>query len=387
MNKVRRFDTIDAPQWMTSKFEKTKEGYLKGRAVICTTGVYEYKLADGTIQRELRLPEEVFSTVFLDSLKLKPLTLNHPSEGVDAKNIKKYQIGNLGNNPSSPPDGNTDMYNLSIDMIIQDAEAVMTVENGQRELSVGYEVDLEPAEPGARWCGQPYDVIQRNLFANHVSVVDKARAGDTARIRLDSLDAELVQDVANATDYIDKEAKMPDLKKYKLDGVEYEAEAPVITALNKAKDRNDELESENKTLTLDKTKVEAERDGFKDRIDELEKELETAKSKKLDEAEIKAAVERRVKILDAAHVAKVEVTDSMDEVAIQKAVITSIYPNAKLDDKDAVYIDARFDGAIDELERRNDGKVRELAGDASDTSSVAQEARKKMLARLEKKEA
>lgn len=180
---------------------------------------------------------------------------------------------------------------------------------------------------------------------------------------------------------------MPDLKKYKLDGVEYEAEAPVITALNKAKDRNDELESENKTLTLDKTKVEAERDGFKDRIDELEKELETAKSKKLDEAEIKAAVERRVKILDAAHVAKVEVTDSMDEVAIQKAVIISIYPNAKLDDKDAVYIDARFDGAIDELERRNDGKMRELNSDASDTSSLAKEAHKKMVARLEKKEA
>ena len=45
--------------------------------------------------------------------------------------------------------------------------------------------------------GMGYDFIQRNIRANHVAIVDRARAGDSARIRLDSADAVLVEEEGN----------------------------------------------------------------------------------------------------------------------------------------------------------------------------------------------
>lgn len=69
--EIRRFDNIDHSEWMTTPFERTTEGFLKGRAIITCCGVFTYKRADGTLQRELRLPEEVFAPATLESLKLK----------------------------------------------------------------------------------------------------------------------------------------------------------------------------------------------------------------------------------------------------------------------------------------------------------------------------
>ena len=66
---LKRFDNIDNSQWMTIPFERTNEGFLRGRAIVTSIGVFTYKRKDGTIQRELRLPEEVFSPSTLNSMK------------------------------------------------------------------------------------------------------------------------------------------------------------------------------------------------------------------------------------------------------------------------------------------------------------------------------
>ena len=92
---LKRFDNIDNSQWMTIPFERTTEGFLKGRAIVTSIGVFTYKRKDGTIQRELRLPEEVFSMETLNSMKLKPVTLNHPTELVTSDNADKLQVGSL----------------------------------------------------------------------------------------------------------------------------------------------------------------------------------------------------------------------------------------------------------------------------------------------------
>ena len=73
-------DRVMAPDWMSEPFEKTPEGFLKGRAIITCTGVFPYKDATGNVRRELRLPEEVFHPDHLDSLKLKPITLITPAK-------------------------------------------------------------------------------------------------------------------------------------------------------------------------------------------------------------------------------------------------------------------------------------------------------------------
>jgi hypothetical protein len=225
---AQRFDTVAAPAWLYSKLEKTPEGYMKGKAVVCTTGVYEYRKADGSMIKELRLPEEVFAEAFLDSLKLKPLTLGHPNEMVTADNIRDYQVGTLGETIVG------DNYHVAVEMVITDPTAIKAVQAGTRELSVGYTCDLEPAEPGARWLGQSYDYVQRNIRANHTSLVDKARAGDAAKLRLDSADAVMVHPADVVIDKKDTTGgiTMPELKTVKIDGVEYQGEAKILETLN-----------------------------------------------------------------------------------------------------------------------------------------------------------
>lgn len=401
---ANRFDTILAPDWMYTKFEKTPEGFLKGRAVICSTGIYEYRRADGSIVKELRLPEEVFAPAFLESLKLKPVTLGHPDEMVTVDNVQKYQKGTLGDNPSSPggTEGkpnmaggqagyqfyNTDMYHVSIDMIIHDADTIRAVENGTDELSVGYNCDLEPATPGARFLGQTYDYIQRNLRANHVAICDVARAGDAAKIRLDSDDAILV----DASEHVDVNTggnNMPDLKMFKIDGVEYSAEARVLEELHTVTVKADGLQTSLDALTTEKTQLQAKCDSEKDRADAAEAKVKELEAKKMDQAVIDAAVARKLRILDAARVAEVEVTDGMAEVDIQKAVIMKVFPKAVLDGKDVVYIDARFDSAIEakaiEAEGNADAETRKLKGDGhvdGDEAVDASKAREKYVENL-----
>ena len=379
MSTVHRIDRVDAPSWATQKFERTPEGYLKGQACVTQIGVFSYLQSDGSVVRELRLPDEVFAQKAMDSFKLRPVTLSHPDVKVTAENIKEFQVGNLGDNPT-----NGDNIYLTIDMIVQDAAAVNEVVAGKRALSVGYDCEIE-AVPGV-WGGVPYDCIQRNIVCNHVAVVDAARAGDAARIRLDSTDAILVQDSHK------EDKKMPEMKKIKIDGVEYEGEAKILESYTNAVTKVDSLQTALDALAAEKTKVEAERDTLKDTAEKANAKIAELEANRIDAKAVEAAVARRVKILEAAKFAEVEVKDGMTEAEIQKAVIQKVFPKASLDAKDQVYIDARFDGAVETFERDADAQTRKLGTETvvdgkenTDMVVSAEAARQKYLDRLNKK--
>jgi len=187
---------------------------------------------------------------------------------------------------------------------------------------------------------------------------------------------------------------MPDFKVVKLDGVDYQAESKVLEALHVAQSKADAMTKDMADISTAKEKVEAERDTLKDRVDALDAEIKELKSKKLDEAVIAAAVARRVRILDAARLAEVEVADGASELDIQKAVIVKVFPKAKLDGKSAEYIDARFDGALETLsvEVEADAANRTASGGAETVDSAekadatdvvdSRKAREKMIAEL-----
>lgn len=401
---IRRFDNIDNSQWMTIPFEATAEGFLRGRAIVTSIGVFTYKRADGTIQRELRLPEEVFSEKTLNSMKLKPVTLNHPSELVTKDNADKLQVGSLGDNPSrttqwhdTPYDEVTDGINCAIDMIITKKDAVDAVLNGKQSLSMGYTCDLEMAEPGATWCGVEYDFIQRNIRYNHCAIVDSARAGDNAKIelRVDSEDAVLEDMVINT----DGGTKM--LKKINLDGIEYEAEESVIKALNKEKARADQAENDacETKKTMDKkvadmekkvtefekriSELEAERDSAKEKADGLEKENEKLKNDSADPKRLDEAVKAKMELLHNAEKAKVEVKEDMSDMDIKKAIITSQFPKANFDGKDDVYIQARYDSAVEMMVEKNDSATRQFTSDLPPENRADEnDAREKMIQRM-----
>lgn len=375
-----RFDTADAPRWMTERFQRTPEGFLKGRAVITSIGVFSYRNADGSVQKELRLPEEVFDLESLETLKLKPLTNNHPTAGtVTPENVQTLQVGSLGDNPSRFTDGGpgssmsdiTDGIHVAIDMIVTEQNAIQDVMGGKRSLSSGYTCELEPAPAGSVFMGMEYNFIQRRIRYNHVAIVDVARAGDSARIRLDSGDAVQVEQI--------KEATTMALKKINLDGVEYEAEAKVLETLNQVKEKADGL---TKTVST----LEAERDSLKDRATQLETELTKVKNDSIDQTKVDALVSAKLALLSAALKAGVEAKADQADIEIQKAVITKVFPAAKLDGKDAVYVQVRFDAAMEQLEVETaaDSKTRQASApqQKNDASDEATSAKEKFIARL-----
>ena len=173
LRRVERLDSIPLNETYL-----TKEGYLRDKPIVTTVGIFEYALADGGIRRELRLPEEVFDADSLASYKGKPIIVTHEAGTVDKDNVKDEIIGTILS------EGYQDEEDVRAEVVIHDTDAMRDC--GLRELSLGYSLDLDEM-PGT-WKGQKYDAIQKNIRVNHLALVDKARAGDQARLNIDSRD-------------------------------------------------------------------------------------------------------------------------------------------------------------------------------------------------------
>lgn len=407
IKNTNRYDNIDRSDWMIVPFERTAEGFLKGRAIVTCAGVFTYKRADGTIQRELRLPEEVFNPDTLESMKLKPMTLNHPTELVTSSNVNSLQVGSMGDNPSRTTqefdwDGKltawkerTDGLNCAIDLVVTREDAINAILNGKNGLSMGYTCDLE--ESSGVWCGVEYDFIQRNIKYNHCAIVDAGRAGDNAKIvlRADSEDAVLEDILVTKTD---GGTKM--LKKINLDGIEYEAEESVIKALNSEKVRADKAESELDECKkqMQKAKEDSDKeiseltancDTQKERADKAEEELKTLKESNFEQTKLDEAVKAKLDLLHNAEKAGVTLKGDESDLDIKKAIITSQFPKANFDGKDEVYIQARYDATLETLGEKADAQTRQALTDVptNDANSDDPEnARNKMIARMTGKE-
>jgi hypothetical protein len=360
---VRRYDaaTLD-------KAEITPSGFLRAPAVLTRVGVFEYRRADGSVRRELRLPEEVFRPDSIASIGMAPITDDHPAAGfVTPANAKALTVGHLGE------DVRRDGDLLRAVALITDGEAIAKVKAGRQQLSLGYVCNLDEA-PG-EWNGQRYDAIQREIVVNHCALVDRARAGPVASLKLDAADAVCVdpdrsiradrqQDPGrDDTREPSKETQMT--VKLKLDGIEIEvANDQAAQLITRAIDTRDQRADAADKLAKE-SKANAEKATA--RADEAE-----AKAKKLEQERSDAADPKTVATLVASRVALVtrarEVLgaeaklDELGAPAIKAAVLAKLHPDLKLDGKSSDYIDARFDAAIESASSTAAGKARAAAG-------------------------
>lgn len=346
---IQHFDILDETVVnLSSKMVSRSDGTITGKPIVTNIGVFVYKNPDGTITRELRPPEEVFKDESLDSLKSIPVTNSHPDpkkhkDGlVNNQNRKDLQVGMTGN------DVEHDAYAVSVSLTIDDKDAVSDVRSGKDMLSCGYRADLD-FTPG-NFLGVPYDAVQRNIRYNHVATVKKARAGDLAKMRFDGGDSILTEVAVSDVNNI-KEGEI--MKKISIDGVEYEAEAKVIESLTKYKSDSESLSKENSELKTKLSTAEAQRDSFKDEADKAKKELE---GNVITDEMINSAVQERIAIVSVANELKVETKkDGIDlnNDSLKKAIIIKKYPSAKLDGKDNVYVNARYDALLDSIKDEN----------------------------------
>ncbi len=198
LKRVIRLDSVP----MDSTYY-TDEGYLCDEPILTSTGIFEYMNPDGTTRRELRLPEEVFDRDSLASYKGKPIIITHDAGLIDENNVGEESIGTILS------DGYKSGNDVRAEIIIHDTGKMR--QSRLKELSLGYKLDLEET-PGV-WRGQPYDAIQRNIRVNHLALVREARAGDQARLNIDSKDGKNILIGGR------KMAKTPTRKSARHDGI------------------------------------------------------------------------------------------------------------------------------------------------------------------------
>jgi hypothetical protein len=339
---------------------ETPEGFLKGVAKVTRTGIFKYVNPDGTIRKELRHPEDVFNYDSLQSLKMIPITELHPAEEyVTAENGKQLAIGFTGENI------NNDGVYVSIPLSISTKQGVDAIKiRNRKQLSLGYELELDRT-PGT-FNGDDYDCRQKNIRYNHLALVSKGRAGENVKLNVDSA-IELTDDIHKP---INKGVSV--MPKLRLDGIEYESSQEVINAFEKATAENKTLKSSLVEKDNSITKMRADADTQKAKLDTAEKEVKEMPEKITKAVQDRISLERIA--LDALPEDKAKDISKMFDADIRKAVILDKFPDAKLDGENDVYIRARFDAAC------------ELKGDkGTEDKSAIKEQKAKVLNTDEKK--
>ena len=176
--KLTRVVRLDSMPLQRAQF--TDEGYLVDKPILTSIGIFEYKNPNGTLRRELRLPEEVFARESLESYRGKPVIVTHDAGLIDKNNVHDETIGTILS------DGYKSGNDVRAEIIIHDTDEMR--ESGLKELSLGYNLELDET-PGV-WMGEHYDAIQRNIRVNHLALVREARAGEKARLNIDGRDSD-----------------------------------------------------------------------------------------------------------------------------------------------------------------------------------------------------
>lgn len=350
-----------------SKMERTPQGYLRAPAYATRIGVLKYRKSDGSLLRELRNPEEVFSKTSMDTLSGVPVTLEHPPKMLNASNTRQFMIGFTSHEVDK------DENFLKTFVTITDSEAIDKIESGKHQLSCGYECELEFKQ--GVFDGEEYDAIQKNIVYNHLAVVDRGRAGPLVRLHLDSEDAfaDGRYDTGSNNSHLDQDKGKVNMDKIMLGGKEFEVspelkaaiEAQMSSAATVMEDgfKAKQVEMEGKASEAAKAK-----DEIQAKADSLTAEIETIKKERLDAESIeKLVAERttaRIRVLNAAQsvLDKEEKFDALSDLEIKKKVILAQAPKAELEGKTDAYIDARFDAAFEALE--TSGKILKTIGES-----------------------
>ena len=323
-------------------------GTVRVDALFTRSGVFEYLNQDGTLRREYRPDSEVFDAKSMQSFTMQPFTDGHPPEALTSANAKQYMVGATGETIRRDAD------HLLGSIAVYDASTVEKMKHGVTQISCGYEVDLDPT-PGTAPNGERYDAVQRNIRGNHVALVAHARAGDTARVRMDAAiqqprNEETLMDPKEMQKAMEAAIAERDAAKLRADGLD--------TQLAEATKRADKAEGELESVRVKLTDLEAKRTDEKPEETRAELNILTAKlaaSEKLrTDAEaifpkvLNDAVKSRVKLEQAACVIlPKERLDDLDDRQIMDLVVAKLQGISIPTDRSDDYARARFDAAVE----------------------------------------
>ncbi|KAA8712938.1 DUF2213 domain-containing protein [Pseudomonas cannabina] len=314
----------------------SESGYLEAFARTARTGIQQYLGSelgrpDLAVVNVYRDQADVFSKRSLQTFSKIPVTNDHPGQPVTAENWKDVAVGTTGD------DVLRDGEYLKIGIKITDANAVKAVNDGKRELSVGYSCSLV-WEDGIAPDGTAYQAKQTEITADHVAIVQRGRAGTKARIG-DAWGA------APITDHKPTKENHMTLKTVTVDGIPVEVTdqgAIVIATLQQR------LVDSGKQLT-DSAAAHLAAIASKDtELAKKDAEIDDLKGKQLNDSDIDKRVTARADLISKAKsIADADYTGKTD-ADIRKAVVVAKLGDAAVVGKADAYIDARFEILVED---------------------------------------
>lgn len=410
LNRVKRLDSVPL-----EKVEYTPEGFLIDHPIVTSVGVFEYTNPDGSVRKELRLPEHVFDEKSLATYEGKPVIITHEAGRVSKDNVGDEIVGTILS--KGEPDGD----NVRAKIVIHDIDAVK--QSGLRELSLGYDLVLD--ETPGEWNGQSYDAIQTEIVINHLAIVREARAGEQARLNIDSTENKALQKGAsamagkatkqtkatNSDENRKKIAAFEERRKRRLDEAEAEKEKEaaanadtdsevaeeikensdtppadnekpsVEERVSLIKDRRDRRDADGDAADLEAAKAAiAEQDEDIEQLIEIVEELQAANDiaatntdtdnggeenkdeddkpdsgeKPMNADSVDAVIAERLKLGRIGDRLNLDGLETLKPIDAKKRIIKAIKPDLRLDGKSKHYVNTAFDIALQELDSRKD---------------------------------
>lgn len=293
-------------------------GQMIAECAIARTGVLLYRAGElgsmfedrnpTDVIRVAQLSDDLFSEETLEKFRSAPITIGHPQEDVDTKNMKELGKGTLEGKPHQEGD------HLSASLVLSDEEAIELVNAGVSELSVRAYYTLHRVDDSLT-----HDAVRRIKTVNHIAIVDKGRAGITCRIS-DSEDGGVVviQEVEDNVLPVEE----PIVEEPVV--VEPIIEEPVVEEDTQLSDALSEIEV-------------------------LKAKLDDALSKVLTQEQLDAKVEDAIKFrMEVSQLSDIKVVGkTQDEV---KREIVSAKTGLSLSDASPEYINARFQILVEDRE-------------------------------------
>ena len=324
-------------------------GFLHAKARVTRSGVFDYYTEDGDLIREYRSPEEVFDEKSIQSLKLKPITDDHPEEMVTVDNIKDFQIGTVGEDIQKDDDF------LTTNIIITDKEMVTTIVNRKKanlpiELSLGYNCDVLP-DMGIHDKDGWYTHSQHKIKYNHLSIVDKARAGRDVRI-LDKLNKNKKE--SKMADKVQFTRKSVNLDSFKIDAITKVVDEDSLELANTLSSKLDEAVDVIVGLNKDKDALQGKFDQSNETITSLKAKVDSLSD--INSPKISAMIKSRNDVENIAKMLKVD-CDGKDIKTIKCDCVIAVSKDADMKDKTDEYINARFDSVMELVneEKKDEG--------------------------------
>jgi hypothetical protein len=315
---------------------RTADGYLVTEARVARGGniqeYYGHEIGEGEpnqLFKVWRPEDEIFRRESLATFAHKPVTLSHPDIGVSPENFKDEAVGHLGSEVIR--DGEF----VRVPLVVMDADAIKAIENGTREISMGYDCELV-VQAGTTPDGRAYDAYQKNIRVNHCAIVEAGRAGPACRIGDQAR-------TPRARTHKPQKDTIPMTKTVTIDGKAFEVTDEVAAAIAKV---DATLTTALSTMDTQKTAI----DALKADKAKLEADLADANKKVADAPKPLTA--------DEIHALATELATTMDKAkkvapdldpkgktadAIRKEAVSKKLGDAAVKGKDQAYFNAMFD--------------------------------------------